>query len=324
MNAAWVDGRTLSTQIIGAMRHLVDGTVGIAFASKLVIVVELTLAALVWQPRFWMIAAPLGLAFHVGILFTGLEIGLFAWLMIAIYVFVVPDRVWTALSESSPITALRNAFAIVSGWFDGAAGWLIWILGASVGTAFAMFSRFEYAGRVGVLALVAMIAGSGYAIVRAPQARRLTAIGISHLAAMTLWFATDRASTVAIDYYRFWGGTSRRLGDLATAERAYRELIDAAPDEPAGHFQLGRMLLAQQKTDEALAQLHEAQRLSPSDARPFVVEARWLGAHGRTADAVAKAREATFADPNDKDARDLLDSLSRGGPPPADTNEPSR
>jgi hypothetical protein len=324
MNAAWVDGRTLSTQIIGPMRRLVDATVGVPFASKLVVVVELALAALVWQPRFWMIAAPLGIAFHAGILFSGLEIGLFAWLMIATYLFVVPDRVWVALATTRPLTTLRSAFAIVSGWFDGAAGWFIWILGATLGTAFAMFARFEYAGRVGIVALVVMIAGSGYAIVRAPQARRLTAIGMAHLAAMTLWFATDRASTVAIDYYRFWGGTSRRLGDLATAERAYRELIAAAPDEPAGHFQLGRMLLTQQKPDEALAELHEAQRLSPGDARPFVVEARWLAAHGRVAQAVDKARDATVADPNDKDARDLLDSLTRGGPPPADTNESNR
>jgi hypothetical protein len=325
MNAAWIDGRTLSTQIIGPMRRLVDATVGVPLASKLVIVVELSLAALVWQPRFWKIAAPLGIAFHVGILFSGLEIGLFAWLMIAIYMFVVPDRVWTALATTPPIAAIRSAFSIVSGWFDGAAGWLVWIAGASLGTMFAMLARFEYAGRVGLVALVAMIAGSGYAIVRAPQARRLTAIGLAHLAAMALWLATDRASTVAIDYYRFWGGSSRRLGDLATAERAYRELIDVAPDEPAGHFQLARMLLARQKDDEALAQLHEAQRLSPDDARPFVVEARWLATHGRAAEAVAKAREATFADPNDRSARDLLDSLTRGRPAPAEApNESNR
>jgi hypothetical protein len=322
MNAAWVDGRTLSTQIIGPMRHVVDATVGVPLASKLVIVVELTLAALVWQPRFWKIAAPLGIAFHVGILFSGLEIGLFAWLMIAIYMFVVPDRVWTTLATTGPIAAVRNAFATATRRVDGAAGWFVWMLGATLGTVFAMLARFEYAGRVGVLALVAMIAGSGYAIVRAPEARRLTAIGLAHLAAMTLWLVTDRASTVAIDYYRFWGGTSRRLGDLAMAERAYRELVDAAPDEPTGHFQLGRMLLAQQKSDEALAHLHEAERLSPHDARPFVVEARWLAGHGRNAEAAAKAREATLADPNDKDARDLLDSLSRGGPPPAEAPAP--
>jgi hypothetical protein len=322
MNSAWADGRTLVTQIIGPMRRMIDGTIGIALASKLVILVELTLAATVWQPRFWWFAAPLGLLFHVGILFSGLEIGLFAWLMIAIYLFVVPDRVWVALATSRPVVTVLTGFAVVRGWFDGPAGWIVWLLGAGLGVAFAMLARFEYAGRVGMLALVAMVAGSGYAIVRAPQARRLTAIGLAHLAAMSLWLVTDRASTVAIDYYRFWGGTSRRLGDLAAAERAYRELIDVAPDEPAGHFQLARMLLNQGKTDDALAELHAAQRLSPGDARPFTVEARWLATHGRTDDAVSKARDATIADPNDKDARDLLDSLTRGGRPPAEAPAP--
>lgn len=314
MNGAWTNGTTLSSQIIGPMRHLVDATVGVPLASKLVIVVELSLASLVWQPRFAFIAAPLGLAFHAGILFSGLEIGLFAWLMLAIYLFVIPDRVYIVLAER--LDGARKAFGVVAAWFDGALGWVVWLAGIGLGLVFAMLARFEYAGRVGVVLLVVTIAGTATSIVRAPGARRMTAIGLAHLAAFTLWLATDRASTVAIDYYRFWGGTSRRLGDLPAAERAYRELDAVAPDEPAGHFQLGRLLLGQGKSDEALAELHEAQRLSPGDARPFTVEARWLAGHGKSAEAVAKARDATYADPNDRDARDLLDSLSRGATPP--------
>jgi len=314
MNGAWTNGTTLSGQIIGPMRHLVDATVGVPLASKLVILVELSLAALVWQPRFAFIAAPLGLAFHAGILFSGLEIGLFAWLMLAVYLFVIPDRVYIALATR--LAGAHKAFGVVAAWFDGALGWVMWLAGIVLGLVFAMLARFEYAGRVGVVLLVVTIAGTVYSIVRAPGARRMTAIGLAHLAAFTLWLATDRAGTVAIDYYRFWGGTSRRLGDLAAAERAYRELDAVAPDEPAGHFQLGRLLLGEGKSDEALAELHEAQRLSPGDARPFTVEARWLAGHGKSAEALAKAKDATYADPNDKDARDLLDSLSRGATPP--------
>jgi hypothetical protein len=320
MNGAWTNGTTLSTQIIGAMRHLVDATVGVPLASKLVIVVELTLAALVWQPRFAFIAAPLGLLFHAGILFSGLEIGLFAWLMLAIYLFVIPDRVYVALARICE--PLAKAFTLVAGWFDGVLGWVVWLAGIALGLVLAMLSRFEYAGRVGVVLLVVTIAGTATAIVRTPKARRLTAIGLAHLTAFTVWLATDRASTVAIDYYRFWGGTSRRLGDSAASERAYRELIAVAPDEPAGHFQLGRMLLTQGKSQEALDELHEAQRLSPGDARPFTVEARWLASHGRLPEALTKARDATYADPHDKSARDLLDTLSRGGGPPPTNDSP--
>ncbi|MBV8758875.1 MAG: HTTM domain-containing protein [Deltaproteobacteria bacterium] len=317
MNGAWTNGTTLATQIIGPMRHMIDATVGIAFASKLVILVELSLAALVWQPRFAAIIAPLGLAFHVGILFSGLEIGLFAWLMIAIYLFVIPDRVYDALVRvlATPLGAWR----VIAAWFDGALGWFVWLVGIVLALVFAMLTRFEYAGRIGVLLLVVTIAGTVVSIVRAPTARRMTAIGLAHLAAFTLWLATDRSSTVAVDYYRFWGGTSRRLGDLAASERAYRELIAVAPYEPTGHMQLGRLLLNQGKSDEGLAELHEAEHVAPSDPRAYVVEARWLATHGNLDDALIKAKDATYADPNDKSARDLLDKLSRGGAPPAET-----
>ena len=314
MNGAWTNGTTLADQIIGPMRHLVDATVGVPFASKIVIVIELSLATLVWQPRLTFIAAPLGIAFHAGILMSGLEIGLFAWLMLALYLFVIPDRVYVALATW--LRGATRAFGVAASWFDGALGWMVWLAGIVLALGFATFARFEYAGRVGVLLLVATIAGTAISIVRAPQARRITAIGLAHLAAFTLWIATDRASTVAVDYYRFWGGTSRRLGDIAAAERAYRELEAVAPDEPTGHFQLGRLLLGQEKSDEALEELHEAERLSPRDARPYTLEARWLAAHGKPADARVKAKDATYADPNDKGARDLLDSLLRGATPP--------
>ena len=317
MNGAWTNGTTLATQIIGPMRHMIDATVGIAFASKLVILVELSLAALVWQPRFAALIAPLGIAFHVGILFSGLEIGLFAWLMIAVYLFVIPDRVYDALVNA--LDTPLNAWRVIAAWFDGALGWFVWLVSIALALIFAMLARFEYAGRIGAVVLVATITGTAISVVRAPTARRMTAIGLAHLAAFALWLATDHASTVAIDYYRFWGGTSRRLGDLAASERAYRELIAVAPDEPTGHMQLGRILLNQGKSDEGLAQLHEAEHVDPTDPRAFVVEARYLASRGQLDDALIKAKDATYADPNDKAARDLLDKLSRGAAPPADT-----
>jgi len=296
---------------------MIDTTVGIPFASKLVILVELSLAALVWQPRFAAFAATLGLAFHAGILFSGLEIGLFAWLMIALYLFVIPNSVYDALARAlaTPIGAWR----VIAAWFDGGLGWFVWLLGIALALVFAMLTRFEYAGRIGTLLLVATIAGTAVSVVRTPAARRMTAIGLAHLAAFTLMLATDRASTVAADYYRFWGGTSRRLGDLAASERAYRELIAVSPDDATGHVQLARLLLTQGKTDEAMAELQRAEYVDPTDPRAFVVEARWLATHGKLDDALIKAKDATYADPNDKAARDLLDKLSRGGTPPAET-----
>ena len=317
MNGAWTSGTTLATQIVGPMRHMIDATVGVPFASKLVILVELSLAALVWQPRFAALAATLGLAFHAGILFTGLEIGLFAWLMIAIYLFVIPNRVYDALVRA--LDTPLGVWRVIAAWFDGALGWFVWLLSIALALVFAMLTRFDYAGRVATILLVVTIAGTAASVVRTPAARRMTAIGLAHIAAFTLWLATDRSSTVAADYYRFWGGTSRRLGDLTASERAYRKLIAVAPDDATGHVQLGRLLLAQGKTDEALAELRRAEDVDPTDPRAFVVEARWLATHGQLDDALIKAKDAAYADPNDKSARDLLDRLSRGGAPPAET-----
>ena len=317
MNGAWTNGTTLSTQIIGPMRHLIDATVGVPFASKVVILVELSLAIFVWQPRFAAFIAPLGLLFHIGILMSGLEIGLFAWLMIGIYLFVIPDRVYDLLVRA--LETPLGAWRVVAAWFDGALGWFVWLVGITLGLIFATLTGFEYAGRVGVVLLVVAVAGTTVSIVRTPAARRMTAIGLAHLAAFSLWLAADRGSTVAVDYSRFWGGTSRRLGDRAASERAYRELIEVAPDDANGHMQLGRLLLTEGKSDEALAQLHEAEHLDPTDPRAYVVEARWLATHGHLDDALIKAKDATYANPNDKSARDLLDKLSRGGAPPAET-----
>jgi len=150
---------------------------------------HLSLAALVWQPRFAFIAAPLGIAFHAGILLSGLEIGLFAWLMLAVYLFVIPDRVYIALADR--LGGARKAFGVVAAWFDGALGWVMWLVGIALGLVFAMLARSEYAGRVGVVLLVATIAGTAYSIVRAPGARRMTAIGLAHLAAFTLWLDAE-------------------------------------------------------------------------------------------------------------------------------------
>src|SRR3569623_188734 len=316
MNGAWTNGSTLATQIVGPMRHMIDATVGVPFASKLVILVELSLATLVWQPRFAAIAATRGLAFHAGILCTGLEIGLFAWLMIALYLFVIPDRVYDVLVRA--LDTPLGAWRVIAAWFDGARGWFVWLLAIALALLFAMLTRFQYAGRVATILLVVTIAGTAVSVVRTPAARRMAAIGLAHLAAFTLWRATERSSTVAADYYRFWGGTSRRLGDITASERAYRELIAVSPDDATGHVQLARLLLAQGKTDEALAELRKAEDVDPTDPRAFVVEARWLATHGQLDDALIKAKDATYAAPNDKAARDLLDKLSRGGAPPAE------
>src|SRR5207249_4650807 len=110
--------------------------------------------------------------------------------------------------------------------------WLLAIVGAIVLGA---FCRFDHALAV---MLVATIGVLGASTVRIFRGRPALPLALAHLLAIATWLAVDRVTTVAADYYKFWGGTSRRMKDVETAEHAYRRLVEIAPDEPSGHFQL--------------------------------------------------------------------------------------
>ncbi|MCX5745387.1 MAG: HTTM domain-containing protein [Proteobacteria bacterium] len=315
MTPAWLDGRTLAMQIVTApdrmnLRGAIDATIGMATLSKLVLVTELGLAATLCWKRAWPIVAPVGVLFHLGIVLSKFDIGLFAWLMIGIYGFVVPDRIWIALAEWPPIRVLGRLGRVITG-----AGWIVagvLVLGA---LGLAMLVRLPYATGMATL-IVGVSIGAAYSAQRfaaTPQAR-VAKIGAAALLATGLWGVVDRGSDVATDYYRFWGGSSRRLGDLASAERAYRELVAIAPDEPVGHFQLGRLLLDKDPV-AGLAHLRTAQHLEPSRARAYLAEARYLAKQGTAAakaQALDKAREGTFAEPSSSEARALVDQLTKG------------
>lgn len=320
MDGKWVDGTTLGQQMTGSLRAAVDRTIGIEAASVSVIVIELALAVMIWLPRCWKIAAPLGIAFHIGIASTGLEIGLFAYLMIGFYILIVPDEIWMLIADSGLGRSVRRNLARV-----GRAPLPIAATALVIACGLAWVSDLELATELG-LALVVVPIGL---LVRAP---RRSQIAFAHLVAIALWLAVDLAGSIAVDYYRFWGGSQRRLGDLETAERAYRQLVAIAPDEPAGHYQVGRLLLDDRvRTDETaagkarrhaegLAALQHAQRLEPTRARARVAEARWLAAQNRTDDAIRKAREAVAAEPSHVESRQLLKSLLESRTVPAEAD----
>ena len=319
LDPAWVDGRTLRNQIGGSLETLIESTVGFQVVSIAVIAVELALAATVWMRRSWFIAAPLGILFHAGIVTTGLEIGVFAYLMVAMYILVIPDRIWVLLAGTGPARAVQT-------WVRGVAARPSRIaIGVAlvVGIGLALLTRLPDALVVALAASVIPLVMLIRALLRGSAP--VTAIAVAHVAAISLWLVVDRTSMVAFDYYKYWGGSQRRLDHKPNAERAYRGLIDIAPDEALGHYQLGRILLAKGETEEALARLHDAQRLDPSHARAWIAEARWLAARGELPKAVAKAKDAVFAEPSNQEARALLDSLSSARPVPKpgpDDSEP--
>ncbi len=325
MTPAWLDGRTLDQQLSGTLRALIDHTIGLPWMSKLVLVTELVLAATVWLRPAWNVAAPLGVAFHLGIVFTGLEIGLFAWLMIALYILVVPDAIWIGIAERG-VRIVRGLRGARDDATDDAArprrwGWLA--LSIVVGGVLAIACRIELARPIGCALAIVPIAAAGWA----PRGRSRAWIGAAHVIALALWVAVDRGSTVTLDYARLWGGASLRLGDHDAAERAYRRLVELAPDDPGSHLRLGRALLGGRGSDAidaGLAELHAAEEMEPSAARAWLEEARWLQRQGRIDDAIAKAREGTYAEPSSGEARALLETLlgKRPAKAPEDDDTP--
>jgi hypothetical protein len=302
MNLAWVDGTTLALQMKGSIAAAITKSVGFKVASVMVILVELVLAATVWTRPGWKIAAPLGLLFHLGIVFTGLEIGLFAFLMLGIYALVIPDIVWVAV--------LR--------WFDGLVRWLgkpsVIAVGVAIvlGVALAVLVRVEDALAVGIGVAIVPLALVVRALVK--KQRPTIAVAAAHVVALALWVFVDRFTSTTADYYRFWGGSQRRIGKPEVAEHAYRRLTEIDPDAEAGHFQLGRLLIQRGAVEDGLRELHEAQRVGPNVARGFIEEARVLNTQGKKAQAIEKAKQATFADPSHAQARALLDALTTNKP----------
>jgi tetratricopeptide (TPR) repeat protein len=307
-----VNGRTLSSQLVtGTVRSLIDHTVGMKVAAVLVIAMELALAATVWMRRTWIVAAPLGIALHLAIYASKLEIGLFAYLMLGLYVLIVPDRVWVALAAWLPLARLRRGLRAIA----GSRSWFAWVAGLAAGFAVAALTRFENGLLAGGIATATTLA---IGLARAVWGqRRIAVVGAAHVAAIGLWWMVDRTTSVTSDYYRFWAGSQRRLGNLGEAERALRTWLDHEPDDGAAHFQLGRVLLARDRAEDGIAELHRAQQLEPARARAWLEEARWLARQGKTNEAIAKAREAAFAEPSSGDARALLGSLTGGRGIPA-------
>ncbi len=305
MDSAWLDGSTLSGQIQGSLRTLIDDSIGIKAVARFTILAELALAATVWLRPAWFVALPIGLSFHAGILASNLEIGLFAYLMLAMYLLVIPDRAYVWLAER--MEPVRRVFARPPSPDIVTAG--VTLGGIAIGTTLvALLCRFDFA--LGVALALGLVAIALVAIRRFRGKPGGAAIGAAHLIALLLWVLVDRTTSVSVDYFRFWGGSSRRLGEAEAAERAYRKMVAIAPDEGSGHYQLGRLLLKRGEEQGGLAELHRAQEIETARARSYVAEAQYLAGKGRAQEALAKAEEATYAEPNNQAALDLVDALS--------------
>ncbi|HXY77957.1 MAG TPA: tetratricopeptide repeat protein [Candidatus Acidoferrales bacterium] len=96
------------------------------------------------------------------------------------------------------------------------------------------------------------------------------------------------------------------------AEECLRKLVAARPDEAAAHVQLGRVLAAEEKKDEAIAELQTGAKLAPADQSVQRDLAELYSAAGKNDQAEAVYRGLVAAHPNEAELhRGLGASLLR-------------
>jgi hypothetical protein len=297
LDPRWLDGTALEAQLGESAGRTIIEAVSFRIAAIAIVVVEMFLAFAIWIPRLWPFALLAGVALHAGIATTNLEIGLFSWLMIAFYVLIIPER-W---------------FVFFASWIPRGLPTKPWkpALALAVVAVLLPLLRVDIDG-------VAIGAVLGVAIVIADQLldrrRRFALSGPLAVAvtgaAIAVVTPIDR---IPNDYYKFWGGSTRRLVGDARAIPIYERMIDVVPDDPQGHYMLGKLLLPTDP-ERGLRELRTAQKLEPKKPRAFLEEAHHLSSIGDKVRALERAKAALAADPTSDEAAALVVELERSQP----------
>jgi hypothetical protein len=311
LDPAWLDGTTIGRQMQpGAMRGVAEA-LGLAAMAKLVIATELFLAVALFVRRLWLPALLAGVGLHASIELTGFEIGIFSYYMFAFYLLLVPDRTIHSISRlisQSMSRALRPVHSPVRSMMRAltatpARAWGTFALLLLAGMAAWLLLPFAEA----ITAAVVSAALVGLALwTRGPAAdtrTRAVVIALGHALACAAIFALSLGTDQVHDYYKYWGGTSRRLGNWDEARAAYQAITRVSPDWGPGHYHLANIARRDGNTDEALAGYERAQQVSPDDYRAHLAAAEIHHQARRGAEALAAVRRALALNPNNR--RDL-------------------
>lgn len=269
MDPLWLDGTTIEKQIDdGAVRSMAEA-LGWGLSAKLVLVGELFLAVALQIRRLWPAALIGGLALHLSIQLGGFKIGLFSFFMFACYALVVPERPLSWLARET-----RRALGDLVGAWSGVLAPLkttlqrpavqLSVLAGGVMVGALLVLRAPFAEVLWAALLVGAIAvADSFTIGRVRS-------GTSYLAAGLVVVVSLLISNAARDYYRYLGGSKRRLGDYPAAIAAYRRVVQIAPGWAPGHNSLANLFRRTEKWDEAVVRYEKAIHLDPTDWRPHL------------------------------------------------------
>jgi hypothetical protein len=348
LDPLWLDGRTLARQIHpGAVRSFIEGGLatwlggllggaatgaqaGWAAAARLVLIAEITLAFAIHVRRLRPAAWAAGVLMHIVLGNAGLEIGLFSWFVVALYLVVAPDAWVVGLSRWMRIEVWLIGVGVAVALLPGAG----WIAAGGLGAlAIAVFVRraetWLRARRApgsaapavhpvaGWIALAVAVAASGAIATRIPLSAMLGFAGAAgalalalaprrdgthrlvhagvHVACVAILWVFHVATTQAVLHHRYWGGDARRRGDLATAVEAYRRVTEIDPNYAGGHTRLADLHARTGRDEDALAGYRRAVALDPDDPQGYLGQARVHARSRRAPAAVAAADNALAA-----------------------------
>lgn len=105
------------------------------------------------------------------------------------------------------------------------------------------------------------------------------------------------------------GMSAMQSGDHSRAQELFEQVIRSDPKYPMAHMNLGSLLMTQNKVNEALAEWHKEQEVSPDDVRAYQIPATYLTYLNRKDEAIQEWRKVLKVDPKNHDAALKLSDL---------------
>lgn len=187
----------------------------------------------------------LGLALHITIEASGFKIGNFSYLMVVMYVLLLPPGLfggWTNTKRALPGPG--------KAWMVGGAALL------ALAIAWLPVPNSLVLGlTIGGLTLACLWGSSGL---------RLLSPTLAALSLLALHSGTDQLR----DFYRYMGGDARARADSEQAIYAYEQVISIDPSYFSGTVRLADLYRASGRFDEARSLYERAQAIEPDNPTP--------------------------------------------------------
>lgn len=236
---------------------------------------------------------------------------------------------WQTILAGAGITAITLAsIALRRSWPGGLTAWACYLITLSPVVGIVKINSQAAADRYTYIPCLAfaILAGGGLRVCLQTSSKRLknTFTILAFLAIVALSGLTWRQEGIWRNSETLWrhalalnkeldfahnnlGIVLAAQGKTDEAIMHYREALRLKPDYAIAHYDLGGALTALGKLDEAVLHYREALRINPGFEEAHYNLGIVLAAQGKSAEAAAHYREALRINPNDGEARTKLD-----------------